>query len=104
MSTKIPAGHIRIKRAYDPPSHDDGARVLIDRLWPRGVKKKTLALDQWAKELSPSTELRKWFGHDRALARVSPALRTGAGPVRGTVRDGACAGAQGHHHARVWRA
>jgi uncharacterized protein YeaO (DUF488 family) len=66
MSTKIPAGHIRIKRAYDPPSHDDGARVLIDRLWPRGVKKEALALDQWAKELSPSTELRKWFGHDPA--------------------------------------
>lgn len=66
MSTKIPATHIRIKRAYHPPSHDDGVRVLIDRLWPRGVKKEALALDQWAKKLSPSTELRQWFGHDRA--------------------------------------
>ena len=67
MSTKIPASHIRIKRAYEPPSADDGARILIDRLWPRGVKKETLALDQWMKELAPSTELRKWFGHDPAL-------------------------------------
>jgi len=66
MSTKIPARHIRIKRAYEPPSHDDGARVLIDRLWPRGVKKEALALDQWTKELSPSTQLRQWFGHDPA--------------------------------------
>lgn len=66
MSTKIPASHIRIKRAYEPPTHDDGTRILIDRLWPRGVKKENLALDQWAKELSPSTELRQWFGHDPA--------------------------------------
>ncbi|HEY8905825.1 MAG TPA: DUF488 domain-containing protein [Rhodoferax sp.] len=66
MSTKIPATHIRIKRAYDSPAHDDGVRVLIDRLWPRGVKKENLALDQWAKELAPSTMLRQWFGHDPA--------------------------------------
>ncbi|MDO8778763.1 MAG: DUF488 domain-containing protein [Burkholderiaceae bacterium] len=66
MSTKISASHIRIKRAYDPPSHDDGARVLIDRLWPRGIKKESLAVDQWAKELAPSTALRQWFGHDPA--------------------------------------
>ncbi len=67
MSTRIPASHIRIKRAYEPPAHDDGARILIDRLWPRGIKKEALALDQWAKELAPSTELRQWFGHDPAL-------------------------------------
>lgn len=66
MSTKIPASHIRIKRAYDPPSDDDGVRVLIDRLWPRGIKKESLAVDQWAKELAPSTALRQWFGHDPA--------------------------------------
>lgn len=66
MSTKIPVTHIRIKRAYDSPAHDDGVRVLIDRLWPRGVKKENLALDQWAKELAPSTMLRQWFGHDPA--------------------------------------
>lgn len=66
MSAKIPANHIRIKRAYEPPADDDGVRILIDRLWPRGVKKGKLALDQWTKELSPSTELRQWFGHDTA--------------------------------------
>ena len=64
MSTKIPASNIRIKRAYEAPAQSDGARVLIDRLWPRGVKKERLAMDQWAKELSPSTELRRWYGHD----------------------------------------
>lgn len=66
-SKRIPASHVRIKRAYEPPAHDDGARILIDRLWPRGVKKESLALDQWMKELAPSTALRKWFGHDPAL-------------------------------------
>lgn len=64
MGTKIPASHIQIKRAYEAPSEDDGARVLVDRLWPRGVKKENLPLAQWAKELAPSTALRKWFGHD----------------------------------------
>ena len=67
MSPKIPASHIRIKRAYEPPAPGDGTRILIDRLWPRGVKKETLALSQWNKELSPSTALRQWFGHDPAL-------------------------------------
>ena len=66
MGTKIPADHIRVERAYEPPTHDDGARILIDRLWPRGVKKEALALDQWAKQLSPSTEMRQWFSHDPA--------------------------------------
>lgn len=66
MSPKIPASHIHIKRAYEPPAPDDGTRILIDRLWPRGVKKETLALSQWNKELSPSTALRQWFGHDPA--------------------------------------
>ena len=55
---------IRIKRAYDPPSPDDGLRILIDRLWPRGVPKAKLKLDSWVKHLSPSTALRKWYGHD----------------------------------------
>lgn len=55
---------IQIKRAYEPPSPADGYRVLVDRIWPRGVTKNEAALDQWAKELAPSTELRKWFGHD----------------------------------------
>lgn len=67
MSTKIPPHHVLLKRAYEPPAPEDGTRVLIDRLWPRGVKKENLALNQWAKDLAPSTELRQWFGHDPAL-------------------------------------
>lgn len=67
MSTKIPASHIRMKRAYEPPAPDDGTRILIDRLWPRGVKKEALALDEWMKDIAPSTALRQWFGHDPAL-------------------------------------
>lgn len=55
---------IRLKRAYDPASASDGYRVLIDRLWPRGVSKRRANLDAWEKELPPSTELREWFGHD----------------------------------------
>jgi uncharacterized protein YeaO (DUF488 family) len=57
---------IQIKRIYDAPDQSDGVRVLVDRLWPRGVTKKAAALDFWMKELAPSTELRKWFGHDPA--------------------------------------
>jgi uncharacterized protein YeaO (DUF488 family) len=64
MSRNIPAEHIRLKRAYEAVAHDDGTRILIDRLWPRGVKKQDAAIKHWPKELSPSTELRKWFGHD----------------------------------------
>ncbi len=64
MSKRIKAGNIRLKRSYAQPSRDDGTRILIDRLWPRGVRKVDAALDQWAKNLAPSTELRKWFGHD----------------------------------------
>jgi uncharacterized protein YeaO (DUF488 family) len=55
---------IHIKRAYDPPAKSDGYRVLVDRVWPRGVRKEDLQLDEWAKELAPSTKLRQWFGHD----------------------------------------
>lgn len=55
---------IRIKRAYDPPQPDDGLRILIDRLWPRGMPKAKLKLDSWAKHLSPSNALRKWYRHD----------------------------------------
>lgn len=54
----------RLKRAYLPPSRQDGVRVLVDRLWPRGVRKEDAAIDRWAKEAAPSTELRRWFGHD----------------------------------------
>jgi uncharacterized protein YeaO (DUF488 family) len=55
---------IRLKRAYEPASPEDGYRVLVDRLWPRGVSKQQAKLDEWEKELSPSSELRDWFGHD----------------------------------------
>lgn len=63
MTARAPVA-IALKRAYDPPKRGDGFRVLVDRLWPRGVKKDELALDLWAKELAPSSELRTWFGHD----------------------------------------
>lgn len=66
MSDRIRAGNVKLKRAYEPPAHDDGTRVLIDRLWPRGVKKIDAALDHWAKDLAPSTALKEWFGHDPA--------------------------------------
>jgi uncharacterized protein YeaO (DUF488 family) len=55
---------ILLKRAYDEPAAADGFRVLVDRLWPRGKKKADLRLDAWVKDIAPSTELRKWFGHD----------------------------------------
>lgn len=53
-----------IKRVYDTPNESDGYRVLVDRLWPRGVSKERAALDQWAKDIAPSNELRRWFAHD----------------------------------------
>ena len=55
---------IKLKRAYDGASRDDGGRYLVERLWPRGIKKTELQLDGWLKEVAPSPELRKWFGHD----------------------------------------
>jgi uncharacterized protein YeaO (DUF488 family) len=66
MSARIPAGNVRLKRAYEPPSPDDGARILVDRLWPRGVRKAEAKIDLWLKDLAPSTALRRWFGHDPA--------------------------------------
>lgn len=55
----------RLKRIYDPPAPDDDLRVLVDRLWPRGVKRAEAQIDVWLKEIAPSAELRKWYGHDR---------------------------------------
>jgi uncharacterized protein YeaO (DUF488 family) len=60
------AGNIKLKRAYSPPSAKDGTRILIDRLWPRGVRKSDAAIDRWIKDIAPSATLRKWFGHDPA--------------------------------------
>jgi uncharacterized protein YeaO (DUF488 family) len=57
---------IELKRAYLPPSPHDGVRVLVDRLWPRGLRKSEAGIDRWLKDLAPSTELRRWFGHDPA--------------------------------------
>jgi uncharacterized protein YeaO (DUF488 family) len=66
MSEAIPADRIRLKRAYDAPAADDGVRVLVDRLWPRGLRKADAAIALWMKDVAPSTELRQWFGHDPA--------------------------------------
>lgn len=55
---------IKLKRAYEAASADDGVRILVERLWPRGISKERAKIDEWLKQLSPSPELRKWFGHD----------------------------------------
>lgn len=55
---------LQIKRAYEPPASQDGFRVLVDRLWPRGLSKEAAAIDEWLKDVAPSAELRRWFGHD----------------------------------------
>jgi uncharacterized protein YeaO (DUF488 family) len=60
----------RLKRAYDVASPEDGSRILVDRLWPRGITKEAAALDLWLKEIAPSPELRKWFDHDPAKWEV----------------------------------
>jgi len=56
---------IKLKRVYDDPEDDDGKRYLVDRLWPRGIKKESLKMDAWLKEIAPSSDLRKWFHHDK---------------------------------------
>jgi uncharacterized protein YeaO (DUF488 family) len=58
--------NVRVRRVYDEPEADDGTRVLVDRIWPRGMTKARAALDEWCKDVAPSTELRKWYGHDPA--------------------------------------
>ncbi|GAA4394509.1 DUF488 family protein [Actinomadura verrucosospora] len=57
---------VRLRRVYEEPSADDGARILVDRVWPRGLSKDKARLDEWEKDVAPSTELRKWYGHDAA--------------------------------------
>jgi uncharacterized protein YeaO (DUF488 family) len=64
MRRKIPARNVRLRRAYEPPSAEDGTRILVDRLWPRGVSRSAAAIDRWVKDIAPGTALRKWFGHD----------------------------------------
>jgi uncharacterized protein YeaO (DUF488 family) len=62
-----PQPRIQVRRIYDAPKPDDGVRVLVDRLWPRGVSKVRAALDEWCKQIAPSTELRTWYHHDPTL-------------------------------------
>ncbi len=57
---------LQLKRVYDPPAASDGRRILVDRVWPRGLSKQNARIDEWWRDLAPSTELRKWFGHDPA--------------------------------------
>ena len=90
--TRKPA--LQVKRVYDPPSNEDGVRVLVDRLWPRGLTKATAAVDLWLKDISPSVDLRRWFNHDPSrwteftqryaeeLEKKQPAVAALAGAVR----------------------
>ena len=64
MTHELAASHVRLKRVYEPAAPDDGVRVLVDRLWPRGLRKADAAIDRWMKDIAPSTQLRQWFGHD----------------------------------------
>jgi uncharacterized protein YeaO (DUF488 family) len=77
---------VQIKRVFDPPETGDGYRVLVDRMWPRGVSRERAQLDEWARELAPSDELRKWFGHEpdrfpEFRRRYRRELRRHGGPV-----------------------
>ncbi len=64
---------VQIRRIYDDPTPHDGTRVLVDRLWPRGISKTRADLDEWCKQIAPSTELRTWYGHDRNSSTSLPA-------------------------------
>lgn len=75
---------IKLKRAYDEPANDDGTRILVDRIWPRGLSKERAHIDLWLKDVAPSSELRKWFAHDPARfsefrQRYQQELATGSG-------------------------
>jgi uncharacterized protein YeaO (DUF488 family) len=64
MTHAVAAKNIRLKRVYESAASEDGMRILVDRLWPRGLRKDAAAVDLWLKEIAPSRELRQWFGHD----------------------------------------
>ena len=111
MATPI---DIRTKRIYDPPDVADGARVLVDRLWPRGIRKESAALTLWLKDIAPSPELRQWFGHDparwaefarryRAELGANPAALARLGEVARSGRVTLLYGARDttHNHALV---
>jgi uncharacterized protein YeaO (DUF488 family) len=87
---------IQIKRAYEPPEAADGKRFLVDRIWPRGVKKEALDIEGWVKEVAPSNDLRKWFGHDpekwdkfqqRYFAELE-SKEEALGPIRDAAEEG----------------
>ena len=90
------AGSVSIKRAYEAPAPDDGRRFLVERLWPRGIRKSELRLDGWLKDVAPSPELRRWFSHDPAKwpefrRRYVAELRSrdaAVGPLREASRTG----------------
>lgn len=63
MPRRAACGKIKLKRAYEPPDRGDGTRILVDRLWPRGIKKADAAIDRWLRDIAPSAKLRQWFGH-----------------------------------------
>lgn len=86
---------LALKRAYEPAAKADGTRILVDRLWPRGLDKQHAAIDEWARDVAPSTELRKWFGHDparweefrhRYLAELAD--NSGVAPIRDLAMKG----------------
>ena len=66
MAVRAGKSDVQLRRAYDPPSAQDGLRILVDRIWPRGVRKAQARIDVWLKDVAPSTALRQWFGHDPA--------------------------------------
>ena len=91
MTPRLPPDAIRLKRVYDPPAPDDGTRVLVDRLWPRGIRREAAAIDRWDREVAPSTELRKWVHEDpdrfeAFRERYAKELRT-RGPELEALRD-----------------
>ena len=107
---------LRLKRAYEPAEASDGYRVLVDRLWPRGLSKERAQIDEWAKELAPSTELRQWFGHApsrwkefardyRAELEASPAGREVVTRLQDEERITLVYAAhdEAHCHPLIWR-
>lgn len=89
---------VRVRRVYEDPEPDDGARILVDRLWPRGLRKDGAALDEWLRDVAPSDELRKWYGHDpakfaefrrRYIAELTqPEAQRALGKLRGLAAKG----------------
>lgn len=106
---------VRIKRAYEPPADDDGYRVLIDRLWPRGLSRERAALDEWLPEIAPSADLRRWYHRTERWPEFRDRYRRelqGSGPLLATLRERAVHGTltllyaardPEHNHAAVLR-